>query len=172
MEGSLKYDQNVEAAGHAILAVTSALGEGVQPIMVKHGIVDLHAEGWYPLKAWLDVMDEISAMYDQVAMGMKIVETAVFPPGIDSIESVLNSVEIAYQMNHRGGYIGHYTVEKLGERNYKVVAQTHFPDFFTYGILYGLCREFAPPNSNLTVTHDSAPCKKDGADSCTYLVAW
>ena len=62
-----------------------------------------------------------------VSIGMKIPETAVFPPGIDSIESGLNSIDVAYHMNYRGGEIGVYQATTVSERQIDVLCRNPYP---------------------------------------------
>jgi len=115
----------------------------------------------------------VNAMMDLVAIGMKIPETAVFPPGINSIEIALNVLNDAYHMNHRNGEIGSYDAVKVGEQHYKMVCRNPYPTDFDYGIIYGLVRRFCPLNTRFTVTVDeTAPNRQKGADSTTYIVTW
>ena len=176
MEGSYPYDPKAEVVGQAILSVTAALGDKVRPILKQHSLGDLKPDEWYPLKDWLEVLNEVTTgdnPLDAVATGLKIFETAIFPPSIDSVSSAIHSIDVAYQMNHRNGDVGQYRTEDIEKGEIKVVAETPFPDYFTYGILYGLARHFTSDSESVTIVHDdTAPCKKKGKASCTYYVKW
>ena len=74
-------------------------------------------------------------MLDLVSIGMKIPETAVFPPEIDSIDSGLNSIDVAYHMNHRGGEIGVYQATTVSKQQIDVLCRNPYPDYFDYGII-------------------------------------
>ena len=112
-------------------------------------------------------------MLDLVSIGMKIPHTAVFPPGIDSIESGLNSIDVVHHMNHRGGEIGVYQATTVSEQQIDVLCRKPYPDNFDYRIIYGLARRFCPVGYSAAVYHDdSAPCREHGADSCLYHVKW
>ena len=48
-----------------------------------------------------------------------------------------------------------------------------YPCDFDRGLLDALGRRFEPANPYLDIVHhDNAPCKKSGADSCTYTIFW
>ena len=112
-------------------------------------------------------------MMDLVGIGMKIPETAIFPPGIDSIETGLKSIDMAYHMNHRGGEIGVYQTTVVGDQQIDVLCQNPYPDNFDYGIIYGMAQRFRPQGYSVNVYHDNlAPCREHGADSCLYHVKW
>ena len=177
MEGTIKVDPRTEIIGQAILPGLAGLGDAVLPFLQKYGLGNLNPEQWYPLHAWLSVIYDISSgdnpMFDQVAIGMKVVDNALFPPEINSIPSVMHSINTAYYMNHRNGEIGFYRAEDIGERQIKMVAETPYPDFMNYGILYGAARKFQPPDAHLIVRHDdTAPCTRTGGSSCTYYISW
>lgn len=176
MGSSFQYDPKVEVIGQVILSITAALGDMVNPILKEHQLSDVKEDNWYPLKQWLDVLDVISGggfSLDAVAAGTKISETAVFPPTIDSVSSAIHSIDVAYHMNHRNGEIGHYLTEDISDQEIKVVAETPYPDYFNYGILYGLAKAFLEKGQSLTVRHDDTVAnKKNGGTSRTYYVKW
>lgn len=49
-----------------------------------------------------------------------------------------------------------------------------YPCDFDHGIISAMARRFQPKDSLVVhVEHmDSEPCRKQGADSCSYLVEW
>jgi len=104
---------------------------------------------------------------------MKIPENAIFPPNIDSVIAALQSIDVAYQMNHRGGEIGDYRAIVINDHNVDLICNNPYPDDFDYGIIYGMARRFCPKDLQFTVYHDNdAPCRKTGGDSCTYHVVF
>jgi hypothetical protein len=65
--------------------------------------------------------------------------------------------------------IGHYGYAP-GEREIISVCNTPYPCDLDRGILTAMARAYEP---NCRVAHDdSRPCRKRGADSCTYVVTW
>ncbi len=146
---------------------------------------------WYNQQYWLNAFKMI---YENIgpktlyAIGLKIPETAVWPPEIDSIEKALASIDVAYHLNHRLNQkilynsetkkmeegIGHYHFELVSPRKAKMFCDNPYPCDFDKGIITCIARKFQPPDSKFVfVSHDdSLPCRNKGADSCTYWVEW
>jgi hypothetical protein len=171
-------DPNVETNGTTILSVVDGMGAEILPVLEAHGLVNLDPGDWVPQQQFLDTFREIAegeynAMFNLVAIGMKIPDNAVFPPEIDSIVSALHSIDVAYHMNHRNGEIGHYHCQVIGEKQIDLICENPYPCDFDYGIIYSMARRFRPTGSKFLVRHDDqAPCRKKGGDSCTYHVTW
>ena len=70
--------------------------------------------------------------------------------------------------------IGHYVYEAAGDRKLKMTGHNPYPCEFDRGIIEAMAKRFKPAGAALVrVKHDdSAPCRKTGADSCTYWVEW
>jgi hypothetical protein len=173
----ISFDPNVEVSGQSMMCVIAGMVPSARPIIAKYGLDKLEEDKWYPLQPILDFYKEIfnsrSATLNLVSTGIKVPENAVFPPEIDTIEKALMSLDEAYHMNHRGGEIGHYRSQIVSSRQIDIIAETPFPCDLDYGIILGLGRRFKPPRTNVAVIHDpKAPCRKRGAESCTYHVRW
>lgn len=174
----VSFDPNVEVYGASMLSVIEGLGEDARVLLAKHGLDNIKPEEWYPLQPYLNFYKDIAtarfnAALNLVRIGSKVPEKAVFPPGIDSLQSALLMLDEAYHMNHRGGEIGHYTAKVIRDRQIDIIVNTPFPCDLDFGIVQGLARRFAPPNSNLAVFHDHmAPCRKKGGECCIYHVIW
>jgi len=172
------FDRNVEVNGTTILSVVAGLGETAIPILAAHGLGNLQPDEWYPQQAWLDAFKKIAtgtvnSMFDLVGIGMAIPENAIFPAEIDSIVSALRSIDVAYHMNHRGGEIGHYQSTIVSLNQVDLLCQNPYPCDFDYGIVYSMARRFCPDGMRISVQHDDkTPCRKKGAESCTYHVSW
>ncbi len=179
METFTAFDPETEVIGQAMLALVECVNKDhILPILRRHGLEHIEPDRWYPQQLWLDVFRDVasntsSALFDLVAIGIKFVETARFPEGIDSIEEALIAVNDSYQMNHRGGYAGEMSVVIMGPRHVQVIDHTPYADDFTYGVIYALARRFRPEGTYPTIRHDdTAPCRKRGDDSCTYDITW
>jgi hypothetical protein len=173
------FSPNVFVNGQTVLAVTKGMGSFANlasKILERHGIKDVDPMQWYPQQAWLDAFEEISKSVgprtlDQI--GMSIPESAKFPPGIDTVETALASIDIAYHLNHRGGEIGHYTFTKNGEKQGVMECGNPYPCEFDHGLIRAMTKRFASSGSSCKVSHDtSKPCRSNRGDSCTYLVTW
>jgi hypothetical protein len=174
-------DPNVEVNGETVHAVIDGMGafkQAALKILAEHGITDLKPGTWHKQQAWLDAFKAIA---DNVgtstlfSIGLKIPENAKFPPDIDSLGKALSALDVAYHMNHRNGEIGHILLKRTGERSVAMLCDNPYPCDFDRGLLTAFCNRFLPKGSlsKAKVTHDdSKPCRKKGADSCTYLVSW
>jgi hypothetical protein len=168
-----------EVNGQTVLSVVDGMGgfkSLALTILKNNGIVDPQPNQWYSQQAWLDAFRTIA---DQVGpntlfqIGKKIPENAAFPPEINSIESGLAAIDVAYHMNNRGGEIGHYAYTGNGSRSGKMECNNPFPCDFDRGIITAMATRFAPAGSIVKVAHDDArPCRKTGGNSCTYLISW
>ena len=76
-------------------------------------------------------------------------------------------------MNHRGGEIGHYNHKSYGPNKATIECANPYPCDFDRGIIEAMATRFKPNGAIVKVQHDaSKPCRKNGADSCTYQVSW
>jgi hypothetical protein len=160
-------------------------------ILADNGIDQPRPGQWYSQQAWLDSFQTISNRIGPATLfviGQKIPENAQFPPSLDTIEKALPAIDVAYHMNHRlrgetlfnpgtgqmKEGIGHYTFTKTGPSRGEMVCDNPYPCEFDKGIIDAMVRRFKPSGSIVAeVIHDDrAPCRKKGADSCTYAISW
>ncbi len=171
------FDSHVEVSGAAILSYVAALGETILPVLAKYGITHPHANGWYPQQAWLDAFRDIAygdfnTTLDLVAIGMKIPESAVWPPAVQTLEDALFSIDVAYHINHRHGKIGCYRAMAVDDRHIEMFCENPYPCDFDFGIIYGTAKLYAI-SQGYSVEHDNtAPCRKKGGEYCIYHVQW
>ncbi len=172
----------MEVWGASILGCLQGLERAGLPmdqglaLLAQGGLTDLDPEGWYPQQPYLDMFRALEARFGEVAlrvMAAQVPDTSKFPPGIRTLEQAMQSLDIAYQLNHRGGAIGHYACLPLGHRALELVCDNPYGCAFDQGILDALVADFAPAGSRPVVTHaPGTPCRRFGGDSCTYLVNW
>ncbi len=173
-------DPRVEVNGQSILSILKGMAsfqKSAVQILARHGLTDIKPDGWYNQQAFLDSFKEI---YEKIgestihAIGLKIPESAQFPPSIKTIEDALKSIDVAYHLNHRQGEIGHYLFTKTGEKSARLVCGNPYPCDFDRGIIEAMAQRFKPADAFLVqVQHDDTkPCRKQGADSCTYNISW
>jgi hypothetical protein len=160
------------------LAAFGAYQERGKALICRHlGIDDLSgaATAFYPAQLYLQALREMQEQFGSALltkMGRKIMDTMPFPPGIDSVETVMASVNASFQMNHKNaeGKLGayHWTLESP---NHGTMVSDHpYPCAWDMGVLIGCATRFAP---HATVTHDDTkPCRHEGAETCTYRVEW
>ncbi len=144
---------------------------------------------WYSQKKWLEAFRRISEEVGPntlFTIGTKIMKNAVLPP-LNTIEEALSLMDIAYHMNYRDRKgrilydpvkkvmsegIGHYKciMAKDGKNKAIMFCDNPYPCDFDRGIITEFSRKFSPFAKAVHI--DSKPCRKKGADSCTYLVTW
>jgi hypothetical protein len=129
----------------------------------------------YALTGFLAAMAELQAQFGLPFMrkvGSFIFDKAVFPPGIDTVEKGMALVNTAYYMNHSAeaaGRIGGYHWRLTGERAGTMLLDNPYPCAFDVGIIDTIARRFAP---EAKVEHLPGGCRREGAEACTYSVAW
>ncbi|MDH3347022.1 MAG: hypothetical protein OEM02_02825 [Desulfobulbaceae bacterium] len=174
------YSDGVEVNGETVLSVLEAMSvfrAQAEKILEENGLINPEPGKWYNQQAWLNafkyIADEIgpNTLY---SIGRKVPESAQFPADIDSIEKALGAIDVAYNMNHRGGKIGHYSFELTGLKSAKITCNNPYPCDFDNGIIESMAKKFQPADSIMVmVSHDTtASCRKNGADSCIYKISW
>ena len=170
---------NVEVNGETVLSVVDAMGsfKGVGlGILAEHGLENVQPRQWYPQQAWLDAFQTIAnkvGVATLAAIGKAIPDNAKWPPQVDTLEKALASIDVAYHLNHRGGEIGSYKFESTGPKSGKMICRNPYPSEFDQGLISATARKFAPNGTFPAVKLDAtAPTRKKGADSCTYLITW
>ncbi len=169
----------VEVNGAAVLSVVEGMRFSRNlslQILAGHGIVGPQVGRWYKQQDWLDSFKEIAERAGPAtlrAVGLHIPETALWPSDVKTVAEALASIDVAYHMNHRNGPIGNYNFLPTGERSGEMNCTNPYPCEFDQGIIEGTMAKFAPAGALLIVKHDDArPCRRKGANSCTYLLSW
>ncbi len=189
------YTKGIEVRGTIIKATVDGMGvfkKAGFEILAEVGFDNpkLDDDHWYSQEKWLQAFRIIS---DRVGpktlfnIGTKIIENAVLPP-LNSIEDALSLMDIAaYHMNYRDSKgrilydparnvmsegIGHYKYIKSKKEQNKamMLCDNPYPCDFDRGIITEFSRRFSPFSKVVHI--DSKPCRKKGADSCSYLVTW
>ena len=170
----------VEVSGELVLAMVEGM-RGVRKryrhLLAEYGLDDPKPDRWYSRDELLDVFETLAAdagpfvVFD---MGARVADNASFPAEIDSVEEALARADALFQSSHRGAEVGSYTFEKTGEGSGTMVCRTPYPCDFDRALIEALALRFRPRESwNVTVKHEeTAACRKQGGDSCTYTVQW
>jgi hypothetical protein len=174
------FAQGVEVNGETVYSIVDGMGSfkhTALSVLSENGIKDPKPGQWYSQQKWLDAFRNIAETIGPstlFSIGLKIPENAQFPPEIDSIEKALSAIDVAYHMNHQGGEIGHYKFISIGIRSGKMVCENPYPCDFDRGLIEAMARRFKQKDAvRVKVEHDDkAPCRKRGANSCTYKISW
>ncbi len=173
---------DAELLGGMLYSLWAAFPEGFQEIikkvLAKHGIDEVVPEQWYRLQPVMDSLKEIEDSFGHhllAQVGEQASTRAPVPPEINSVKVCLFSLATSFKKFHRGGEIGGYDVREDttgGITRYIVVSSSPYPCSLTRGYLEGFAKRFAGPDTKeVLVRHDdSGPCRRNGADTCTYII--
>jgi len=161
--------------GSALNSFLLGLGHSqplVQKILRDHGVDHIEPEHWYDAHWAIGIYYAIEAQIGRgalIAVGRRMIETAPFPPGLDSVRTVLQSLDAAYKMNARGPDTGDILCEI--EDDYSAVLEwnTWGPCALNLGIIEGACSRFG---AEALIEHGATGCMDRGHPSCLYRVSW
>lgn len=192
------FEEGIEVNGQTVLSVVDGLGHfktlskkylsnaGVG--VVENGELIIIPDDWYSQQGWLKAFESIAREIGDTSLfkiGAAIPKNAKFPPWVKDVESAIQSIDVAYHLNHRKNGkelfdmqsgrmsegIGHYGYEKIEGKN-MIISECNnpYPCAFDNGIITAMAQQF---EIKATVVHDdSKPCRKNGAESCTYIISW
>jgi hypothetical protein len=176
------FSPHVEVNGETVLSCINALPSYrnvMETVLVKHGLKDLTPGKWYSQEKWLNAFQDIGKRYGPHTLfliGKAIPLNAKFPPNINNLESALNSIDVAYHMNHRNGEIGYYKLHELNLAAKRAVLECRnpYPSYFDMGIILSMARKFKANPSDIVEIHrdESKPTRLTGSMSCHYIVKW
>ncbi len=161
--------------GAALHSFVKGLGPSealIEQILRAHGLERIDPGQWYDLNTARSIYYTVGAQVGERSLhgvGLQMIESAPFPPGIEDIRALLQSLDRAYHMNVRGPEIGYIASEFDGEHTALVTFATPFPCALSRGILRGCARKFAP---DALVEHGPGGCVDRGDSACTFHVTW
>lgn len=154
------FSQDIEVAAQNVRTYKELIcfGSLINEIFSKHGIDLDSQQDWYPLQNFLNIAHEISDTFGNATMfyiGRNVIEEALWPPNIKTLEQGLFSINEAYHMNHRGDAdIGSYQAKKINNSHYAVTCCSPYPFYEDMGIIRGVCNKFIKENCNWIITSD------------------
>ncbi len=182
MASFIAFAPNVEVNGETVVSIVNAMAgfEAIaHQLFKKNGLDNIKSGNWYSQQNWLNVFKDIKEKLGDktlLVIGKAIPENANFPAEIDSLEKALNSINVAYHMNHRGGEIGYYKLVKYSykEKIALMECKNTYPSHFDRGIITAMARKFKPEGAiTIDVSLDNTkPTRLKGSDSCTYFIDW
>ncbi len=149
-----------EIMGGYVLALTQSAPEQDLPdLLVMHGFHALNAYTWYPLRAWLELLNDLSARstLSMETLGRRAAAHMALPHWIDSLSTGLLWFEELYQRSHRGGNHGEVSVRVVHGRYIRFTIRTPYPSAFIKGMLHGLAARLLPANTKLDVREGRSP---------------
>ncbi|MCG8455307.1 MAG: DUF2378 family protein [Holophagales bacterium] len=173
-----KVAPEVEVTGAVVLAVVDvmgAFGSVARRILAENGIADPLPDRWYPLRSWLASFDTIVKDVGPNTLhmiGRHVAATAPVPPHVNTPELALITLDDAYHSQHKGGDVGHFHYIPSGERSGTMVSSTPYPSDFDRGVIMALAERLAPERYADVRLDASAESRKDGGETCTFLISW
>lgn len=185
-------EPGIEVIGQAVYAIVDGFGiaKALTGSHLKNAGLptEIKSDEWYSQEKWLKAFESIAKLFGDDTLfriGLKIPENAIYPPFVKDIDTAIQAIDFAYHLNHRKNGrimadeqtetllegIGHYGYQRITGAN-KIISECNnpYPDSFDMGIITCMARKFMP---KATVSHDdSKPCRKKGANSCTYIISW
>jgi hypothetical protein len=152
------------------------------------GHIRLDPETYYALEAELKAFKHA---YEQVGgatmfnVGLKVPENAIFPPDVVDVYASVESINLAYHINHSKDGVSMYdsatdrmidgigdylTTSHRDQERIIVVNATPYPDDFSRGIVTALARRFES-RANVEID-ETKPTLKNGGETSTYIVTW
>lgn len=165
-----------EVLGTALLAYELSQERAVfESILHDHGLHEIDPEAWYPQQWTLDIQRTIKettgGMQALVSIGMKIIESAQFPP-MNSLEEAIDAFAASYPMNFRNvSADDHIRAEMLGPGHVRVINASPHSDHMIYGYIYALLTRFAPAGSAPTVEFADLD-KVDSDEDTVFNITW
>ncbi len=179
------FEPNVEVLGQAVLAFLEAFPPDIKftgdEILGRHGLTNVRPGDYCRVQTLLDAMKEAFDRLGNQMMfrtGFRFAAEARTPELWSSLDACWAGVDLAHQMNHRGGHVGRWVYTDDGSggglRKVKLVSKSHYPCHFDLGLLEGFAKRFRPANVvDVLIRHDDSQlCRQKTGDSCTYRITW
>lgn len=168
--------QKREYSGAAMYSFILGLGDSksaANKILADMGVDTLDPESWYDFEwaeeFYLKARDVLGdAVVNQC--GRTMIETAEYPPEINSIETLLLGFGQWYGFHSRGPNVGTIVCEMEDEHSATLDWSTgRFPCSYCLGILEGACTRYGVKP---LIEHGPDGCRDNGASACIYYVSW
>lgn len=163
-----------EYYGAALNSFVLAFGEAnsvVKKILADAGVEQIDPDRWYDYDWASSIFYRIGEKVGRAAVinvGRKMIEAAVFPPGIDSVQKVLMSLGAAFKLNTRGE-VGDIFCTIEDDYSATIVRTQRGLCPFNIGIIEGCCARYGVTP---LIEHGAGGCQDEGAPTCTYHVNW
>ena len=156
--------------------IQSFMSQGVAKSFIENalGTAEIKLDEFYPADKFHEMLGQIEKdMHSAVVrrVGMNIIETAKWPPGIENAEAALASIDVAYKMNHEPNdpkKIGTYTFKKIDYKNFEIHCDNAYPCSLDDGVIYAAAKKFH--DNTVAVKHVKGSCRSNGDQKCVYTV--
>ena len=175
----ISFDPEAQIIGQNVLGfIECTNSERILPHLERHGLSSVDPQKWYSLQDWLDVLTDLDgdgdAMFDFVSIGLKVAETAVYPPEVEQMPfaDFVMMIPQVYLMQHRGD-AGEERAERLSDKHLRLIMRTPYPDDLAYGVVWGMARRFLPEGTQFLIAYDETEPRCDQGGEFTVLdISW
>lgn len=163
-----------EILGACLYSTVLTLGGSqvvLQQLLKNHGLKSIEHEKWYPINLALSMFHTVAQQVGERTLnsiGVKMVDTAAWPPEVYDVKSMLMSMDPAYKLNFRGPNIGGCSVTFDDDHSATVFFNAVTPCALARGVMLAGARKFAP---NALLEHGES-CVEKGTDHCIWYVTW
>lgn len=174
MNGDKREDKR-EYSGAALSSFLLAFEDRqavIDRILADAGVDHIDPERWYDYDWAISIFYKIEEQVGRASLmevGRKMIETATYPPGIDSVETLLPALGQAFALNARGPRVGTVTCKFEDEHSAALDWSAKGPCALCIGILEGSCRRYG---ATPLIEHGAGGCKDKGDSTCIYHVTW
>ena len=164
-----------EYYGAALNSFVLAFGENntlVQKILADAGVDRIDPTRWYDYEWASAIFYRIAKEVGPAAaatVGRKMIEAAVFPPNIDRVQAVLQSLGAAFKLNTRGPDVGDILCTIEDDHSATIERTQKGSCAFNIGIIEGGCARYG---AKALVEHGAGGCQDRGDPTCIYHVSW
>lgn len=177
--------ERVEVSGEVIesfvLGIPDDLRQFGLSLLQAHGILEPDLAGFYRAQPFLEAMREVGQRMGRNMMnriGERVALRVKLPPEWNRLEAALEGLDRGYHSKYRGGKIGNWKYLHQGSvgglTRGTMISTNHYCCAFDRGVLEGFAKRFRPDGiTDVVVRHDDSQlCRRNGADSCTYVITW
>ncbi len=163
-----------EYSGAALLSFILALEDSelvLKKILRDAGVDRIDPEAWYDFDWSIAIFYKIEAEVGRAALievGRKMIETATYPPEINSLETLLPTIGYWYALNARGPDIGTITCEFDDDHSATLDWSARGPCAIRLGILEGACARYGVK----PLVEHGVDCMDRGGKTCLLHVSW
>lgn len=131
----------------------------VEQVLAQYGVAQIEDDKWYPHQLTLDIFQRISlretnSHHNLISLGMAYVETATFPPVINSIPTALIALSQVYHLNIRNVPPSEgYEVIQVSDTHIQIRDLNPFPHDTVYGFIWGIARRFRASEETFPTVH-------------------
>lgn len=170
------FIQEAEVNGRSVRSIVEGVGqfssayeERALEILDNHGLPEPEEGEWYSMQAYLDAFAELADTVGPktvTKIGSEIPYLVDWPPGVETVEEAMGSLDDVYQMNHRGGEIGYYDFEMTGDSGGVMECKNPYPAELDEGLLKAVAEKFSEECAFVRVEQTSEGTTR------TYQISW